>query len=87
MADEENVKVAVRVRPFNKREISRNAKLIVVFSLCFRFEFQSPIPQQNQNEEQQEAALCLRERERESFQPHAAEEGSISIIITKQLMQ
>lgn len=29
MADEENVKVAVRVRPFNKREISRNAKLIV----------------------------------------------------------
>ena len=29
MSDEENVKVAVRVRPFNKREIGRNAKLIV----------------------------------------------------------
>ena len=26
---EENLKVAVRVRPFNKREIGRNAKLIV----------------------------------------------------------
>ena len=29
MGDEENVKVAVRVRPFNKREIGRKAKLIV----------------------------------------------------------
>ena len=29
MVDEENVKVAVRVRPFNKREVGRNAKLIV----------------------------------------------------------
>ena len=29
MAEEENVKVAVRVRPFNKREIGRNAKMII----------------------------------------------------------
>ena len=29
MAEEENVKVAVRVRPFNKREIGRKAKLII----------------------------------------------------------
>ena len=29
MAEEENVKVAVRVRPFNKREKGRNAKLII----------------------------------------------------------
>ena len=29
MAEVENVKVAVRVRPFNKRETGRNAKLIV----------------------------------------------------------
>ena len=29
MAEEENVKVAVRVRPFNKREVGRNAKLII----------------------------------------------------------
>ena len=27
--EEENVKVAVRVRPFNKREIARNAKMII----------------------------------------------------------
>ena len=32
MGDEENVKVAVRVRPFNKREIGRKAKLIVDMS-------------------------------------------------------
>ena len=32
MGDEENVKVAVRVRPFNKREIGRKAKLIVEMS-------------------------------------------------------
>ena len=29
MAEEENVRVAVRVRPFNKREIGRNARLII----------------------------------------------------------
>ena len=29
MAEEENVKVAVRVRPFNSRENARNAKLVV----------------------------------------------------------
>jgi len=29
MSDEESVKVAVRVRPFNKRELSRNAKCII----------------------------------------------------------
>ena len=29
MAEEENVRVAVRVRPFNSREKARNAKLIV----------------------------------------------------------
>ena len=29
MAEEENVKVAVRVRPFNSREKTRNAKLII----------------------------------------------------------
>ena len=29
MAEEENVKVAVRVRPFNSREKARNAKLII----------------------------------------------------------
>ena len=29
MAEEENVKVAVRVRPFNKRETGRNAKCII----------------------------------------------------------
>ena len=27
--EEENVKVAVRVRPFNKREVGRNARLII----------------------------------------------------------
>ena len=27
--EEENLKVAVRVRPFNKRELGRNAKLII----------------------------------------------------------
>ena len=32
MAEEENVKVAVRVRPFNKREVGRNAKLIIEMS-------------------------------------------------------
>ena len=32
MAEEENVKVAVRVRPFNAREKQRNAKLIVAMS-------------------------------------------------------
>ena len=32
MAEEENVKVAVRVRPFNAREKARNAKLIVQMS-------------------------------------------------------
>lgn len=32
MAEEENVKVAVRVRPFNAREKQRNAKLIVEMS-------------------------------------------------------
>ena len=29
MAEEENVKVAVRVRPFNKREIGRKAQMII----------------------------------------------------------
>ena len=29
MAEEENVKVAVRVRPFNQREIARNARMII----------------------------------------------------------
>ena len=29
MAEEENVKVAVRVRPFNKREKDRKAKMII----------------------------------------------------------
>ena len=29
MAEEENVKVAVRVRPFNKREKGRNAQVII----------------------------------------------------------
>lgn len=29
MAEEENVKVAVRVRPFNKRETDRGAKCII----------------------------------------------------------
>ena len=32
MAEEENVKVAVRTRPFNAREKARNAKLIVQMS-------------------------------------------------------
>ena len=32
MAEEENVKVAVRTRPFNSREKARNAKLIVAMS-------------------------------------------------------
>ena len=32
MAEEENVKVAVRVRPFNSREKARDAKLIVAMS-------------------------------------------------------
>ena len=32
MAEEENVKVAVRVRPFNSREKGRNAKLIIQMS-------------------------------------------------------
>ena len=32
MSEDEAVKVAVRVRPFNKREIARNAKLIVEMS-------------------------------------------------------
>ena len=32
MSEEENVKVAVRVRPFNKRERKRKAKLIVKMS-------------------------------------------------------
>ena len=32
MAEEENVKVAVRTRPFNAREKARNAKLIVAMS-------------------------------------------------------
>ncbi len=31
-SEEENLKVAVRVRPFNKREVGRNAKLIVSMS-------------------------------------------------------
>ena len=32
MSTDEAVKVAVRVRPFNKREIARNAKNIVVMN-------------------------------------------------------
>ena len=32
MAEEENVKVAVRVRPFNKREKGRNAQAIIAMN-------------------------------------------------------
>ena len=32
MAAQDKIKVAVRVRPFNKREIARNAKNIVVMN-------------------------------------------------------